>query len=322
MKCGYIAAPGGKIPMSGIVLGSCYFGTDIPGNEACRLLDLYYQKGGRTVDTARMYADWLPGGDSASERVIGQWLAQTGVRKELTLVTKGGHPPRSNMAHTRLDPASLTYDIHKSLEVLQTDYIDVYLLHRDDVTVPVEGIMDTLHSFVQQGLVRAIGASNWSIDRILAANAYAQGAGKTPFTVSQIQWSLVHTTPQIVGDPTLVCMDDSQYGQYKKAELPVMAFSSQGKGFFSKYLAGGEAALSAKVKSRYLSEINLRRATRVKALSDSLGVSPAAVTMAYITSNPLAAFAVAGCSNATQLEDTLRDADLCLTPQQIEFLES
>ncbi len=320
MKQCSIQGSGGSIPLSGIVLGSCYFGTDIPADRAMELMDAYYAGGGRTIDTARMYADWLPGGESASERVIGQWLRQTGLRREITLVTKGGHPPRSDMSRTRLDRESLTWDLHKSLQVLGTDQIDVYFLHRDDVTVPVEGIMDTLHDFVRQGLVKAVGASNWSIDRILKANAYAKSAGKTPFTVSQIQWSLVHTTPQIVGDPTLVCMDDGQYGQYTKAELPVMAFSSQGKGFFSKYLVGGKEALNAKVMQRYYSDINLRRAERVDQLAKELGVSPAAITMAYITSNALPAVAIAGCSTVAQLQDTLRDADLQLTPQQIEFL--
>ncbi len=320
MKQCSIRVAGGSVSLSGIVLGSCYFGTDIPAGQAMELMDTYYTSGGRTLDTARLYADWLPGGESASERVIGQWLQQSGLRRQITLVTKGGHPPRSDMSRTRLDRDSLTWDLHKSLQVLGTDYIDVYFLHRDDETVPVEGIMDTLHEFVQQGLVRAIGASNWRISRILKANAYAESAGKTPFTVSQIQWSLVHTTPQIVGDPTLVCMDDEQYGQYTKAGLPVMAFSSQGKGFFSKYLAGGKAALNAKVLQRYYSDVNLRRAQRVGQLAKELGVSAAAVTMAYITSNALPAVAIAGCSRVEQLQDTLRDADLQLTPQQIDYL--
>ncbi len=322
MKQCWVKGQGGNIPLSGIVLGSCYFGTDISESDALSLMDTYYALGGRTIDTARLYANWLPGGESASERVIGRWLRQTGLREQITLVSKGGHPPRSNLAQTRLDRESLTFDLHTSLEVLGTDKIDVYFLHRDDEAVPVEGIMDTLHEFVQQGLVRAVGASNWRIERILEANAYANRAGKTPFTVSQIQWSLVHTTPQIVGDPTLVCMDESQYGQYTKAELPVMAFSSQGKGFFSKFLAGGQAALSQKAMQRYYSEINLRRAERVGQLAKELGVTPAAVTMAYITSNPLPAVAIAGCSTVAQLQDTMQQADLQFTPEQIHFLLS
>lgn len=320
MKTGTIRGAGGDIALSKIVLGTCYYGTDIPKEESFRLLDRYYEAGGRTVDTARVYACWLPDGLSASEKTIGEWLRSTGVRPEITLVTKGGHPPMDNMRRPRLSPGELRQDIELSLSCLGTDYVDVYFLHRDDETIPVGEIMDTLHEFVTEGKARSLGASNWSLKRILEANDYASRNGKTPFAVSQIQWSLASCTPESWGDETLVCMDDEEYRGYLGAGIPVMAFSSQAKGFFSKYIAEGPDGLNAKIVSRFVNETNLKRLERVRRLCEETGASPAAVAMAYITCNRLSGFAIAGCSNAGQLEDTLTAAELTLSGDTLDWL--
>ncbi|MDR1891613.1 MAG: aldo/keto reductase [Oscillospiraceae bacterium] len=286
-----------------LILGSCYFGNGISEEECFAMLDAYWDAGGRTVDTARVYAVWLPGGD-ASERVIGRWM-KTKPRHEVCLVTKGGHPPIDRMTTGRLDRNSLYFDLAASLQALDTDYIDLYILHRDDVFRPVADVMETLSEFVQAGKVRALGASNWSLDRILEANEYAVTTGKTPFSVSQIQWSLAASTPQSWGDETLVCMTEDEYRRYLAAGLPVMAFSSQAKGLFSKYLDGGENALNPKIRARFLTPENLVRAEKVRELCGRSGFSPAAVSLSYITRNPLPAAAILGCSNSEQLKDSL-----------------
>lgn len=304
MKTGYIKSASGNIPMSKIVLGCCYYGNDISRNDAFNLLDKYYYYGGRTLDTARVYG-LNSAGFSVSELTLGEWISLRGVRNEITLVSKGGHPPVGDMTHSRLDRESVLSDCDASLRDLSTDRIDVYFLHRDDENLPVEGIMDTLHELVSSGKVRAIGASNWSLDRIVEANDYAQKAGKTPFTVSQIQWSLAKCTSEAWGDKTLVCMSDNEYSRYINAGIPVMAFSPQAKGLFSKYIAGGEEALNDKIRSRFLNSENLRRIENVRALSERSGYSPAAVALSYITCNRLDGYPIVGCSNIEQLEDSL-----------------
>lgn len=322
MRSADLNTSSGTAALSKVIFGSCYFGTNISREESFRLMDLYYKLGGRTIDTARSYASWLPNGEQASEKTIGEWIKRNNNRGELTIITKGGHPPFDNMNKPRLSAECLTKDLHESLEALGTDYVDVYLIHRDHEDVPVEEIMDTLHSFVKQGLVRAVGASNWSISRILKANSYAIKNGKTPFSVSQIQWSLAYCTPESWGDDTLKCMNKAEYNGYIENNIPVMAFSPQAKGFFSKYIEQGMQGLNQKIIKRFVNETNLKRADRVKQLSERTGYSPAAIAIAFITSNPLEGFAVVGCSNCEQLADTIKGADIVLDAKIIDWLEN
>lgn len=307
MRTGQIAGKNGPVTLSKLVLG-CDFTSRLSKDEFFHLMDRYYAAGGRTLDTARIY------GASESEKTVGAWISSRGVRKEITLITKGGHPPIGRMHESRLSDGCIKSDCEESLRALGVDSVDVYFLHRDDPARPVSEIMDTLHDLVADGKVRALGASNWSLQRILEANRYAVGAGKTPFSVSQIQWSLALCTSESWGDDTLVCMTDAEYAGYRDAGIPVMAFSPQGKGFFSKYIAGGREALSEKVKARFLNDVNLRRAEKVRRLSEQTGLTPAALVLTYLTCNPLECFAVIGCSSMSQLEDSLTAADAVVDP--------
>lgn len=309
MRTAQISGSRGPITMSKIVLGASDFGSKTSPEDAFRLMDAYYAAGGRTLDTARIY------GGFTSEKIIGDWLEARGVRDEITLVTKGGHPPMGHMHTSRLSAECIREDIEASLNALRQEYVDVYFLHRDDTARPVSEIMDTLYSLVESGRVRALGASNWSLKRILEANRYAVEAGKTPFSVSQIQWSLAVCTSESWGDDTLLCMTDEEYLGYKEAGIPVMAFSSQARGLFSKYIAGGQDALKEKVIRQFLGdaslkEINLARVEKVRRVSEQTGLSPAAISLGYLTCNPLECFPVISCSNLKQLEDSLSAADL------------
>ena len=319
MRTGFIKGAGGYPPLSKIVLGCCDFGTRLDEAASFRLLDMYYDAGGRTLDTARVYASWVPGGESASERTIGRWLKSRNRREEMTVVTKGGHPPLTDMSLSRLSPEELASDLEESLAALDTDYIDVYFLHRDDVNLPLSGIMDTLDRFVRNGQVRALGASNWSLERIQEANAYALSAGKAPFAVSQIQWSLAVCTPAAFGDGTLCCMDGDAYAGYLAAGLPVMAYSAQAKGIFSKLLAGEKP--SGSFVERLTTPENRLRLERLRLLRAETGYSAAALSTAYIVSQKLDGYAVISASRPEQLADTLTASDLVLTAAQIAFLE-
>ena len=311
-----IRAAGNPVPMSKLVLGTCYFGSGIPQEESFALMDRYFELGGRTLDTARMYADWLENGHSASERTVGAWLRARGLRDEITLVTKGGFP---DDGVCRLHRADIREDMERSIEYLGSAP-DVYFLHRDDKSVPVSEIIDILDELVREGKTRAIGASNWTLNRILEANAYAEKSGKTPFTVSQIQWSLAVATPETWGDPTLVCMTQEEYAGYLKSGIPVMAFSPQAKGFFSKYLAGGEAALNDKIRRRFVSAGNIARAERLRDYCAAHGITPAAAALAYLIRDRLPAAAILGCSSVAQLEDSMTAANVQMSHEEAAAL--
>lgn len=303
--------------LSRVILGSTYFGTTIDEAHAFALMDLYYELGGRTIDTARVYGAWT-GNIGDAEKTIGRWLSMRG-HQDIRIITKCAHPAPDDRSKGRLDPKSIREDMERSADALGRAP-DWTLLHRDDVSRPVEEILESLNGSLSDGLTRHIGCSNWTVDRINEANAVAGAHGLTGFTLSEILWSLGNTTPALQGDETLVCMNDKEYHGYLDNQIPVLAFSSQAKGYFSKIIAGGEEALSPKSRSRFSLPVNADRLERLSEFCRERGLSPAAVVLACITCNTLPACAIIGCSNEVQLADSMTAADLTLSPKEVRWL--
>lgn len=294
-----------------IALGTNSIGSDIDIKTSYDLLDTYVSLGGIHIDTAHYY------GYGASETTIGKWLCESGKRNELIITTKGAWPYEGT---PRLAKAEVEKDLDESLSRLSVDYIDVYLLHRDCVDCAVEPIIDYFNEFVKKGKIRSFGCSNWTNDRVAKANAYAKNSGQMGFSVSQIKWSLAEVSPTYKEQDGLVPMTDDEYKFYLDADMALMAYASQGKGFFAKFISGGEAALSEKAKERYLCEENLKRLAKLKTLAKEKGISPSALLLSYLYSRPFTSIPVVGCSNVIQLEDSMSAADTILTEEEINYL--
>lgn len=143
-----------------IVLGTTKVG--IHGRDsAYEMLDTYVELGGRHIDTAHIYSDWIPGERGRSETVIGEWLKRRGNRDELVITTKGAHPPRDDITNFRSDRASVRSDCEESLKRLGVEQVDLYYLHRDDVNRPVADVVETLEELRREGKIKAYGGSNW-----------------------------------------------------------------------------------------------------------------------------------------------------------------
>src|SRR6266436_5375783 len=165
-----VRLPGSDIKISALCLGVAEIGIRQTEIQAHRLLDCWVQNGGNAIDTARVYSDWIPGEKHRSERIVGDWLKAAGVREQIVLATKAGHPAFDGNGRVKLSPSELRQDLEGSLETLRTDYIDVWFLHRDDESIPVEQIIDGCDAFVREGRVKALGAANWTARRIRNAN--------------------------------------------------------------------------------------------------------------------------------------------------------
>ena len=146
--------------------------------QHCAFLDTAVRLGYTTIDTALAYN---------SEYTIGEWMKKRGNREKIFLITKGAHP---SMRRTRVNTFDIEADLHDSLANLSTDYIDLYLLHRDDESKPVGEIVDLLNRFCDEGKIRAFGASNWTAARIAEANTYAEAHHMRPFVASSPNYSL------------------------------------------------------------------------------------------------------------------------------------
>ena len=286
---------------SKILLGTAYFGDTISEDESFAIMDAYYEMGGRHIDTARLYAD------GESEKVVGKWLAD---RKpaDLFVSTKGGYYEPDLGETPRINEADLRSDLEKSLSALGLDCIEFYWIHRDDETVPVSEIIDWMNRFVKEGKIKKFGASNWRSERISLANKYAKENGLLGFSASQIRFNPAYCLGEQGG---LVGMDSEEFEFYKNNPMPVVAYSSQAKGFFSKMAEQGESALSEKAKKRYLCEENLRRLEIIKKLSFDLNCSVASVVCGILCSIPeVDVFPIIGGRNVSQIADSMGGSDI------------
>lgn len=307
-----------KIPS--LTLGAATFERQDNDEVYFSFLDRYAELGGWCIDTARVYCDWVENGHNSSEGVVGRWMKSRGNRDKIVISTKGGHPNLEDMDTSRLSREELTADLENSLKVLMTDYIDVYFLHRDDDTIPVSEIMPVLNDFYESGKIHFIGVSNWSTDRILAANKFAAKNGLEPIRISQINYSLAHASVETFGDNTLECMDTKQHEWYTKNNFPVMAFSPQAKGFFAK-LAKGDTANNLP-EGQYASTANLARLARVKKLSEKTGDSPAVIPLGYLSSQPFFVSSVFAASKLWQLDEDMDAQDLKYDAVTAAYLEN
>lgn len=298
-------------PVSTIALGTMYFGSRINMTKSEELLHTYTSLGGNQIDTARSYASWLDGRDGTSEQAIGRWLKEYGQRETLFIGTKGGLMLRGyNRDRGCLSCSHLEEELHKSLDALGTGYVDVFWLHRDERERPVEEIVDTCDALVRQGLVRYMGASNWSTERIQAANAYAGAAGKHGFSMSQIQFGLGVCTPKAWGDGSVVCMDSLSYEWYRTADIPLYAYSAQAQGFFSLYLEQGEDALNEDTRRKYLTEENIARARRLREASLRTGIGVSTLVIQYVLTREFETFLVLGCSKVARIREAFASMDV------------
>ena len=316
--------PGTELHPSVLALGTVPVGSTLGHSESFALLDAYLEAGGTFIDTARVYSDWLPGERSSSEKMIGRWLADRKNRGRFLLATKGGHPPLDDMHHPRLSRADIRHDLEGSLHDLQTEYIDLYWLHRDAPEHPVEDIIDTLDDLANAGHIRYYGASNWTAGRLVAANTYARQAGKRPFVANQMMWSLAAPNPAGMLDDTLVEMDAPTLALHTRSGLSAVPYTSQANGFFSgRYERGAalpDSPAARSVQRLFFSDANFSRLDRVNDLAARLGWTPTQVDLAYLRAQPFPVFPIIGPRTLEQLQDSLPAGDLTLDAASAAWL--
>jgi len=310
--------------VSELCLGTGGFGTAVSQDAAWAIMDRYAEAGGNFLDTAHVYAAWLPDGAGASERTIGSWVAARGCREDVVIGTKGGHPDLRSMDVSRLAPDDIASDLHESLDRLGTDYVDLYWLHRDDPSVPVGEIMDALSQHVGGGLVRAIGCSNWTPQRQEEAAAWSRQHGKPSLCASQIGYSLARAKAGAAGYAGMLYMDDATHAFHQRTGIPVVAYSSQAGGFFSgKYAANDDPASVANqgVVRTYYSEPNFQRLERAQQLAAKHGRRANEVNLAYLLSQPFHVVPIVGPRTEQQIEASCAAAGWRLSEDACRFLE-
>ncbi len=296
---------------SKILLGTAYFGDTISESQSFEIMDAYVEMGGTHIDTARLYAD------GESEKVIAKWF-KSRKPQDVRLSTKGGYPNADTPDVMRLKESDIRYDLELSLKALEVDCIEFYWLHRDDENIPVGEIIEMMNALVKEGKIERFGASNWRHERVEEANAYAKEHSLQGFSGSQIRFS-----PAVLvegGDGrSLVNMDSSAFDYYKKAGLPLAAYASQAKGFFSKMAELGVEGLSAKSRDRYYCDENVKRLEIIKSLSQKYETSIASIVCSVLTSlTSPDTYAIIGGSKKEQIMDSMKGADITLNNDELK----
>ena len=334
----YIRLPQTELTVSQIQLGSAEFGVTAkyPGmkavstEDAHRMMDEFIDMGGNFIDTAHVYSDWILNDDGSrefgrSEKCIGKWLASRKNRDKVMIATKGGidfthhtglfGPPIS------LSKAELDNDIQESLQNLQTDYIDLYWLHRDEPDRPAGEIIETLNENVKKGHIRYIGCSNWTPARIAEANAYAAQHGLMPFIGNQFEWSLARMFCPEAPLDTLPYMDEEMHQFHLSTGMTAFAYSSQAHGFYTKFAQVGEEGMNDDMKQHYLNDRNRAAFRRIQKLCAETGFTPTQVALAFINSQyRFTGIPIIFSRKHEQFLDSMSAADTHLTPDMIDFL--
>ncbi|MCC6416024.1 MAG: aldo/keto reductase [Opitutaceae bacterium] len=289
-------------PVSRLVMG-CDNQISLPHGAA--MWDDFIERGGNTFDTAYVY------GGGLQETLLGWWLRHRGNREDVVVIAKGGHTPFCN-------PGDMRAQFHESLERLQTDYADIYMLHRDNLEVPVGEFVDALNDEVKAGRIRAFGGSNWSLKRVAAANRYAQRKGLQGFSVVSNNFSLARMVDPVWGG-CISCSDVESRRWLKKHQLPVLAWSSQARGFFTERAGRGKHD-DAELARCWYSDDNFERRERAYALAEKKGVTPIAIAAAYVLAQPFPTFALIGPRQLSETVSSLPCLGVILTPREVAWL--
>ena len=303
-------------PVSRVALGTEDYYLDQFDHHA-RILDAWISGGGNAIDTARMYAtrDGVPN----SELVVGKWMAERGNRSQITVITKGAHSRAGdNSGLGWVSSEVIDSDVANSLDALGSDYIDIWLFHRDNPKVEVAPIMDCINSHIAAGKIRAIGASNWTLDRFEEANRYASDNGMQGFSLLSNHFGLA--TQQSPRWPGCVSLLPEQRRRLIATGRPNLAWSSQCGGFFAGIYDPADRS-NEPMANTYFSEENWARLARAQQLAGEVGVSPMQVALAYTLSQEFDSLGVFWSANEHELAETLTAVDLVLSPAQIAFLE-
>ena len=287
-------------PVSRLVIGTVG-GAELP--FASIMFDEFFRCGGNCFDTAYIYG--------TSDNTLGQWIKNRGIREQVVILSKGGHTPHCN-------PEAITRQLLESLERMQTDYVDIYIMHRDNPEIPAGEFIDVLNEHQKAGRIRAFGGSNWSLERVQAANDYAASKGLNGFSTVNNNFSLA----RMIRPPWEGCIassDPESRAWFTKTQLPLMSWSSTGRGFFVRGNRNDDHTDQGLLD--WYSDDNFERLERTKELAKKKGVEPINIAMAYVLCQPFPTFALFGPANLDEMRISLRSFDIQLTPEELKWLD-
>jgi len=296
-----------------LVLGGNVFGWTADEATSFAILDRFVEAGFNTIDTANSYSVWVPGhAGGESETIIGKWFKRSARRDAVVIATKVGMKVEGEEGLKR---AQIERHVEASLRRLQTDRIDLYQTHKDDLSTPVEETLEALAGLVKSGKVRAIGASQYQPDRLRESLEASKRLGIPRYETLQPEYNL-YDRAGFERDYQALALE---YG------LAVIPFFGLAKGFLSgKYRSRGDIegrARAAGLKKYFEGDRGMRILAALDAVSTRVGATPAQVSLAWILAQPSIAAPIVSVTSVAQLDEIIGAAKLQLDAEALAQLD-
>jgi aryl-alcohol dehydrogenase-like predicted oxidoreductase len=306
-----------KLGSSNIVIAPLAFGGNVFGwtvneKESYLLLDKFVEKGFNLIDTADVYSRWVPGNQGGeSETIIGNWLKKTGKRDKVIIATKVG----MDMGEGKkgLSKAHITQAVEDSLIRLQTDYIDLYQSHQDDLETPIEETLSAYDDLIKAGKIHYIGASNFKVKRLRESLEIAKKHSLPEYISLQPLYNL-YDREEFEKDDAEFCL---------KRNIGVISYYSLAAGFLTgKYRKESDldhSSRGARVKN-YLTPKGKTILSKLDTVASEYQSTPAQIALAWLMAQPVVTAPIASATKISQLEDLMKAAELQLSKKTIDFL--
>ena len=296
-----------------LVFGANVFGWTVDQAAAFRLLDRFIDSGLNAIDTADVYSRWAPGNKGGeSETMIGNWLKGSPSRRaQVVLITKVGAAPGED--GKGLSRKSIAAGVEASLRRLQTDRIDLYLSHKPDTGTPIEETLSAYEALIRAGKVRAIGASNSTVEGLRQALGTAAAKTLPRYEVEQPEYNLVERKRFESGLRDL-CL---------QAGMGVIVYYSLASGFLSgKYRSKADLGKSARGETveKYLNPRGMCILSALDQVAAARGATPAEVALAWLIAREGVTAPIASATTLEQVDSLARAARLRLSEDELRVL--
>ena len=300
--------------VSPLTFGGNVFGWTADEAMSFRLLDGFTAAGFNFIDTADVYSRWHPGNQGGeSEIVIGNWLKARGNRDKVIIATKLGM--EMGPGKKGLSRAYMFQAVEDSLRRLQTDYIDLYQSHKDDPETSFEETLGAYQDLIRQGKVRAIGASNFTAERLAASQETSRRLGLPRYDSMQPQYSLVERG-EFEGPLEQLCL---------KENIGVIGYYSLASGFLTgKYRSAtdGQDRIRAPRVAKYLNEAGFRVIAALDTVAARHNAKPGQIALAWLLARPSVTAPIVSATNMEQLAELIAVPNIQLTAADISEIDA
>lgn len=298
-----VGLEGMKGEISTLILG-CDNKDDL--ESGAPLWDAWWEAGGNGFDTAFIY------GQGRHEAVLGQWLRARGLAGEAQVIVKGAHTPHCL-------PEAIPEQLDISLDRLGLEHAPVYIMHRDNLDVPVGEFVDVLNDLHAAGRIGAFGGSNWSVARFEEARAFAEAANRRPLSILNNNLSLAVMEREIW--PGCITSNTPETLAFLRSGVTThLSWSSQARGYFLRAGEGTELPENTRPDECFDSSDNVERRRRAVALAGEKGVHPHNIATAWVLGQSFPSLAVIGPRVPDEITTTLPGLRLSLTAAEMAWL--